>query len=215
MDNKDFNFEQYSLELNKSLKNIDRLQLENLEKKLSIAIKESKKIIIMGNGGSAANAIHIAGDYMKTFSLLGLRPKISTPCDNLCFLTAASNDIDYSDSFRIYLDSVIEEDTIIIFLSGSGNSINLIKCCNSKNIKSYKNCNSWSITGFKGGKISKLTDYFIHIPTLNMEIAEDIQLIIFHFIKQRIHNEVINDKTLKKNVASEKYYKRTILNEVS
>ena len=48
-----------------------------------------------------------------------------------------------------------------------------------------------------------------------MEIAEDIQLIIFHFIKQRIHNEVINDKTLKKNVASEKYYKRTILNEVS
>ena len=70
MDNKDFNFEQYSLELNKSLKNVDRLKLENLEKKLSIAIKESKKIIIMGNGGSAANAIHIAGDYMKTFSLL-------------------------------------------------------------------------------------------------------------------------------------------------
>ena len=46
---------------------------------------------------------------MKTFSLLGLRPRISTPFDNLCFLTAASNDVDYSESFKIYLNSVIEK----------------------------------------------------------------------------------------------------------
>jgi len=215
MKNFDLTFENYSSEVNNSLKNIDNKKIDLFANKLQKALQESNKIIILGNGGSAANAIHIAGDYMKTFSLLGLRPRISTPFDNLCFLTAASNDVDYSESFKIYLNSVIEKKSIIIFLSGSGNSINLIKCFNSKNINTSKGVESWSITAYEGGKISKLTTDFLHIPTKNMEIAEDMQLIIFHYIKQKIYHEVINDENYENQINTDKYYKRTILNEVS
>tara|TARA_B100000941_G_scaffold266884_1_gene222468 strand:+ start:287 stop:934 length:648 start_codon:yes stop_codon:yes gene_type:complete len=215
MKNLDLTFENYSSEVNNSLKSIDSKKIDLFANKLQKALQESNKIIILGNGGSAANALHIAGDYMKTFSLLGLRPRISTPFDNLCFLTAASNDVDYSESFKIYLDSVIEKKSIIIFLSGSGNSINLIKCCNSKNINASKGVESWSIAAYEGGKISKLTTDFLHIPTKNMEIAEDMQLIIFHYIKQKIYYEVINDEKYENQINSDKYYKRTILNEVS
>ena len=81
---------------------------------------------------------------------------------------------------------MIENHSRIIFLSGSGNSINLIKCFNSSSLKSSKGVLTWSITAFKGGKISKLTKNFLHIPTINMEIAEDIQLIIFHYIKTKL-----------------------------
>ncbi len=208
-------FQKYSKEVTESLQSIDSIKIDDLANKMFIALKESNKIIILGNGGSAANAIHIAGDYMKTFSLLGLKPRISTPFDNLCFLTAASNDVDYSESYKIYLDSVLEKSSIVIFLSGSGNSINLIKCCNSKIFNSLKEFESWSITAFEGGKISKLTDEFLHIPTRDMEVAEDMQLIIFHYMKQKLYQEIIKSSDYQESSDSNKYYKRTILNEVS
>lgn len=208
-------FKDYSSKVTECLKNLSSPKIDYLEKSLYNALKKSNKIIFLGNGGSAANAIHIAGDYMKTFSVLGLKPKISTPFDNLCFLTAVSNDIDYTESFRIYLDSIIESNSIIIFLSGSGNSINLVKCCNSKIFNSFKNTESWSITAFEGGKISSLTDQFLHIPTKDMEVAEDMQLMIFHYIKQKIFQEINKNGDARKSASSDKYFKRTILNEIS
>ena len=208
-------FETYSQEVNKSLKLTNSKKVDELAGRLYVALKESHKIIILGNGGSAANAMHIGGDYIKTFSLLGLKPRISTPADNVCFLTATSNDVDFNESYKIYLDSVLEKNSIVIFLSGSGNSINLVKCCNSKIFTSLKEFESWSITAFEGGKISKLTDKFLHIPTKDMEVAEDLQLIIFHYIKQKLYLEIINSEDYQEIIDSNKYYKRTILNEIS
>ena len=215
MNKENLTFNQYITELSKSSKSIDNENLNLLISHLQNAIKESKKIIIMGNGGSAAKSIHIAGDYLKTFSLLGFKPRFSTPFDNTCFLTAASNDVDYTEAFRIYLDTMIENNSIIIFLSGSGNSINLIKCFNSSSLKSSKGLLTWSITAFKGGKISKLTKNFLHIPTLNMEIAEDIQLIIFHYIKTKLVEIFYRNKECRKILNSDKYFKRTILDQIS
>lgn len=208
-------FHQYFNELSKSSNLIDTKNINFLINKLQEAIKNSRKIIIMGNGGSAANAIHIAGDYLKTFSLLGFKPRFSTPIDNICFLTAASNDIDYTEAYKIYLDTMIENNTLIIFLSGSGNSMNLIKCFNSKALKSIKGVETWSVSAYKGGKISKLTDNFLHIPTLNMEIAEDLQLILFHFIKQKLVDIFLEDKDSRRVINNDKYHKRTVLDEVS
>jgi len=169
----------------------------------------------MGNGGSAANAIHIVGDYMKTFSFLGYKPRISTPFDNACFLTAVSNDSDFNESFYLYLRSVIEKDSIIIMLSGSGNSINLIKCFNDNFIKKTKGTESWSLTGFNGGKLSKLSDKWIHLPTMDMEAAEDMQMIIFHYIKKVVYNKLSDNKNNFDDLNNDRYYKRTILDEIS
>ena len=152
---------------------------------------------------------------MKTFGMLGYKPNLSTPSDNLCFITAVSNDSNYNDSFQIYLESVIEPKSLIIYLSGSGNSINLIKSLNSQSLNTLKGIETWSISAYKGGKISKLTKYWLHLPTLNMEIAEDIQLIIFHYIKQKLYFQLSNKMNLKNKYENNRFFKRTILNEVS
>lgn len=206
-----YNFEDYGDELINCLRKVDKRKIEHLSQQLLIGIRESKKVIFMGNGGSAANAIHIVGDYMKTFAFLGYKPRISTPFDNTCFLTAVSNDSDFNESFFLYLKSVIEEHSIIIMLSGSGNSINLIKCFNDDLIKNTRGVKTWSLTGFNGGKLSKLTENWIHLPTMDMEAAEDLQVIIFHYIKKFICNNLEN----KNGFNDERYFKRTILNEIS
>ena len=126
------NLSQYSREISIALEAIEKSQVNKLALRIKQAILKSTKVVILGNGGSAANATHIAGDYMKTFGMMGYKPNISTPSDNLCFMTAVSNDCNFNDSFQIYLDSVIEKKSLIIYLSGSGNSINLIKSLNSK-----------------------------------------------------------------------------------
>ena len=209
------NFEDYGDEIISCLKKIDHEKIKALSQKLLNAIKKSKKIIFMGNGGSAANAIHIVGDYMKTFSFLGYKPRISTPFDNICFLTAVSNDSDFNESFYLYLRSFIEEESMIIMLSGSGNSIDLIKCFNDNLIRDKKGSESWSITGFRGGKLSKLSDQWIHLPTMDMEAAEDMQMIIFHYIKKFIYKKLSENKNKLDDENNARYFKRTILNEIS
>ena len=114
----EINLKNYSDELIRTLKKIDQIKINLLANKVLEAILEGRKIILMGNGGSAANASHIAGDYIKTFSFLGYKPRISTPSDNTCFLTAVSNDSDFNESFFLYLRSVIEKNSIVIMLSG-------------------------------------------------------------------------------------------------
>ena len=207
--------EEYSSELTKTLNSIDKNKINKLAQRLKKSISKNQKIIIMGNGGSAANAIHIAGDYMKTFGMIGYKPNISTPSDNICFLTAVSNDLNFNDAFQLYLESVIDENSIIIFLSGSGNSINLIKSLNSNLLKKVSNIETWSLSAYEGGRISKLTNNWIHLPTRNMEIAEDLHLIIFHYIKQKLYFQFINSDKNKKSFNDERYFKRTMLNEVS
>jgi len=208
-------FSKYSKELSIALNSIDKSNIYKLTLSIKKAILKNYKIIILGNGGSAANATHIAGDFMKTFGMLGYKPNLSTPSDNLCFITAVSNDSNYNDSFLIYLESVIEPKSLIIYLSGSGNSINLIKSLNSQSLKTLKGIETWSVSAYKGGKISKLTKYWLHLPTTNMEIAEDIQLIIFHYIKQKLFFQLNNKLNLNNKYENNRFFKRTILNEVS
>ena len=208
-------FNSYTDEIIQCLNKIDKEKINDLSLKILDGILKSKKIIFMGNGGSAANSLHIAGDFMKTFSFLGYKPRISTPFDNTCYLTAVSNDTNFNESYYLYLRSVIEEGSIIIILSGSGNSINLIKCFNDDLIKTTKGVESWSLTGFKGGKLSKLSDKWIHLPTMDMEVAEDMQIIIFHYIKKFLCDSLKGKKSEFDDSDDERYYKRTILNEIS
>ena len=97
------------------------------------ALNSDSEIHIFGNGGSSANAHHIVGDYMKTFCLYKQNLKIFSLTDNCCYLTATSNDIDYSEVFSFLIPSRIKSKDKIIFLSGSGNSSNF-------NVKRVQSC---------------------------------------------------------------------------
>ena len=117
----------YVERLHSSISSIDAPQIDNLFSYIDSIIYNSGSIIFAGNGGSFANAIHVAGDYQKTFSHTGAL--FTTLALNSCALTAASNDISYEDALipllRPYLNS--SKPTLLVLFSGSGNSSNLVR----------------------------------------------------------------------------------------
>ena len=104
-------------------------------------------------------------------------------------MSAVSNDITYEEAVQILLKPYLNQDLPIniFFLSGSGNSINLVKAAELVNIvKQTKEIHNISITAYGGGKLSELCDYPLRFDIKDMEIAEDIQIVIFHYLKQKL-----------------------------
>ena len=176
-------FKNYINLLNGALHTVEELRLLEVKSEIIKRINGDGEIHIFGNGGSAANAHHIVGDYMKTFAFCERKIKINCLSDNSCFLTATSNDLDYSQVYEILVNSRIQENDLLIVLSGSGNSLNLVKAIRAAKFKGIKTS---GIISFSGGALLDLLDIPIHVKVNDMEVAEDCQLSIFHFIKQQI-----------------------------
>ena len=94
-----FKFKDYAKGLKSALDLVDQVQIDKFFNVFNSYIGSNSNIYLLGNGGSQANAHHISGDYIKTFSLAGLKLKISCLADNVCHLTAASNDLSYDIGF--------------------------------------------------------------------------------------------------------------------
>ena len=194
-------FAEYGNKLFKSIETIEETLIEEIKKELYKRMDGQSEIFLIGNGGSAANAYHIAGDYLKTFSILGKRLKINCLSDNGCFLTAASNDLDYSEVYEVLIDTRITKKDFLIFFSGSGNSMNLVKSARAAKHLGIKTA---AVLGYKGGALLEIVDIPIHVSVQDMEIAEDCQIALFHYIKQCLYNKIIKGDNI-----SDKYKKRT------
>ena len=179
MDN--FLLKEYGDNLNKAIGSVDQIKVELLVKELLKKIEGNGEVHLLGNGGSAANAHHIVGDYSKTFALLNKNLRINCLSDNGCYITAVSNDLDYSSVYELLINTRIQKNDLIIFLSGSGNSMNLVKA--ARKAKKF-NIKTASITGYSGGALNCIVNLPIHFDLYDMEMAEDAQLILFHYIKQ-------------------------------
>ena len=150
------------------------------------AWSSKKQVFICGNGGSAANAIHITNDFHYGVGACGSTPQISglkveALTANSAVLTCLGNDIGYENIFSQQLEVKANPGDLLIVLSGSGNSPNIIqalKTAKSLGMKSY------AILAFNGGHSLKLADVPIHFPVDDMQIAEDTQLIIGHMCMQ-------------------------------
>ena len=199
-------FENYKISLNKALDTLDQSAIDFLCNEIKKRLDGNSSIHILGNGGSAANASHIVGDYTKTFSFLKSKIRIYNHAENICYLTAASNDLDFNEIYSSLVGVLINKNDLIVYLSGSGNSLNLVKCANKANEKKIIQV---SITGYNGGKLKEIVNCSIHINYPDMEIAEDCQLILFHYLKQRIVEEM-KDKAFDSENYPPKYQKRVI-----
>jgi len=189
------NFSDFSnLYLNK-LKNI--FDKEIIEK-INILSNDLKKcwdngnnVFICGNGGSAGNAMHIANDFHYGVGssknckedqekiLPGLR--IHALPSNPSIITCLANDIGYENIYSHQLKVLGNKNDILIVLSGSGNSNNIINAlfqAKKLNIKTH------AVVAFDGGKCIDIADNAIHFKISDMQIAEDTQLIIFHICMQ-------------------------------
>lgn len=205
----DFNFSDYANQLKKALDLVNQKQVDTFFNIFDSFLGTNSNIYLLGNGGSQANAHHISGDFIKTFSLAGLKLKISCLADNVCHLTAASNDLSYDEAYSMLVDNLIDKNDLLIYLSGSGNSLNLVKCARKAKLKGIKQS---AITGFNGGALKQIVDYPIHIKFDDMEICEDIQLSIFHYLKQRL---ILKYSDKFEKVEIPKYFKRTFEDLIS
>ncbi len=197
-------FSNYSDRLIHVLKEVKQDNLNLLQGEIQKRISNSKSIHILGNGGSAANASHIVGDYTKSFMMLNRKLSIHSWSDSACYTTATANDIDFTEIYSSLVNTFILPGDLIIYLSGSGNSLNLVKCAR----KAYDlDIFQSAILGYNGGALKELVDLSIHLDINDMEIAEDMQLIIFHYLKQNL-TELIKSEFKNQDNVSNKYNKR-------
>jgi len=144
------------------------------------------QLFICGNGGSAANAIHLSNDFHYGVAAssqdsggLGLRVEALT--SNPAIITCLANDISYEQIFSHQINVKGNESDILLILSGSGNSANILRAVDSAKAIGMK---SYGILGFDGGACKSLLDVPIHLAVDDMQISEDLQLIIGHLCMQ-------------------------------
>ncbi len=161
-------------------------KIEQLSRELRSAWSKDQQVFICGNGGSAANALHMANDFHYGIGACGPEPKISglrveALSANTGVITCLANDIGYNNVYSHQLQVKGRAGDLLIVLSGSGNSPNVIKALQTAKDLSIK---SFAILSFDGGLCKKLADVDIHFPINDMQIAEDTQLIIGHICMQ-------------------------------
>lgn len=162
---------------------LNNIPVENIDRVVSILEKtrESKgQVFIFGNGGSAATASHFACDLSKgTISAGKQRIKAFALTDNVHLLTAWANDTAYDMVFAEQMNNYLEPGDVVIAISGSGNSPNVL---NGINVAREKGAITVGFIGFKGGKLKDLVDVHVIAPVDNMERAEDMHLLFEHII---------------------------------
>jgi len=186
-------YKNYKDQLNENLDLVNKKDLELISKKLISIFKKKKNIYICGNGGSAAISNHYICDYLKLIRYnTNFKPKIYSLNDNIENITAISNDIKYEEIFKYQAETYMEKDDLLIIISSSGNSKNVIKLAKwAKNKKIFV----ISFTGFNGGRLKKLSSINININDSNYGRIEDCHHILMHLI---MHNIILNNAKIKK-----------------
>lgn len=168
---------------------LDAISVESLSNLMNLLEKtrdEGKFVYIMGNGGSAATASHFVCDFNKGL-LSDNRKSYRFVClnDNLPTMMAWANDISYDEIFVGQLKNFLSEGDIVIGISGSGNSMNVVKAIE------YANENGGitvGLTGYDGGKLKKIAHYNVHAPVDDMQITEDLHMILDHCMMKVLCN---------------------------
>ncbi len=139
-----------------------------------------KHIFICGNGGSAATASHFCCDFNKGVSEKQDK-KYNFEClsDNTATMMAVANDISYDEVFRFPLRNKMKAGDILIGISGSGNSKNVV---NAMEYAKEIGGKTIAVVGYSGGKMKEMADYNIHVNIDNMQISEDVHMIMDHLM---------------------------------
>jgi len=165
------------------MKAIEAVDLEKVGAAIEVfrdARENSRQIFVCGNGGSASTASHFVCDMVKGASFnRGTRFRIMALTDSLPTITAYSNDVSYDAIFVEQLKNFAKPDDVVMGISGSGNSPNVLRA------REYANsigCKTLALTGRDGGKLGPLAHLNIHVGNPHMRRIEDAHMIICHMI---------------------------------
>ncbi len=178
----------YDKEANKNLKKIINF--------LEIKYRNKNNVFVCGNGGSAAIANHFECDHKKILSdTKKINPKIISLCGNNPLITAIANDFSYTQIFKKQLEYLAKKDDVLITISSSGNSNNIIEAIKFAKKKSMK---VLSFTGFTGGRSKKICDINLHVNSNNYGIIENLHHAYMNIISQFIKLKILNNTEIKK-----------------
>ena len=182
----EFSVVNYLNELRKLSDLISIKEVEDLIEIIKKKYKAGNKIFTCGNGGSASTASHYITDWNKMVNLeTGNQFQGYSLCDNIGIITAYANDISYDQIYSGQLRSLMNEDDLLIVISGSGNSKNVVEAVNYAN---EINANTFGILGYDGGDLKKIVDHHVLVPSFDMQLCEDFHLIIGHMIMKSLCN---------------------------
>lgn len=184
--------------LEQEIRTIQNLDVEQINRALNLlltAFENGNTVYIFGNGGSSATASHYQNDFNKGVSE-HTEKKFNFLClnDNVATVMAVANDIGFEEVFRFQLRGHIKPDDLVVAISGSGNSRNVI---NAVEYAREQGCKVIGLTGFDGGKLKGLSDVSLHAPVNSMQITEDIHMIFDHLMMSVFYKTLAGIEHLK------------------
>jgi D-sedoheptulose 7-phosphate isomerase len=164
------------------VRSLDVGQVEGLSRLIEDAYHRGRFVFIIGNGGSGANASHLCEDLAKctlTDFENQKRLKVLSLTDNTPWVMAVANDLGYDRIFLEQLKNLASPGDLVLAISGSGNSPNILKAVEWANAHGLTTV---GITGFNGGKLKAMAHHNLHAPIDDMGMAESIHQVVFHWI---------------------------------
>ncbi len=185
------NWEDYKKNYFQATEEIETKTIDQLVDIMKEAYAENRTIFIIGNGGSASSATHFCNDLnigtlwnkqstKKRFRSISLT-------DNISVMTAWANDTDYVDIFEQQLRNLARPGDLLIAISGSGNSPNIIKAAEYAN---ENGIDTVGISGYDGGKLKGISQFSLHVPLNDMGMVEAVHSMILHYIPCKLREEL-------------------------
>lgn len=162
-------------------------ELDGLASAIYERYRTGRFVYIIGNGGSGANASHLCEDLGKGTAPAddnARRLKILSLTDNMPYILAWANDASFERVFVEQLRNLGEPGDLLIAISGSGNSPNILRAVEWANAHGLE---TYGMTGFCGGKLRRLAKHCVHSPCTDMGVVESMHVVAFHYVVGRVH----------------------------
>lgn len=177
-------FKDYSRRLAETLAAADWSAIEELALALDACRHEGRQVFLCGNGGSAGNELHITNDLIYGAAKGGGKGlRAHSLSANISMLTCLANDVGYEQVFAWQLQTLAQKGDLLIALSGSGNSPNILAALAQARRMELR---SYAILGYSGGKAKDMADRTIHFAVEDMQVSEDLQLVVGHMIMRHL-----------------------------
>lgn len=166
------------------LSSADRTQIDHGVQVIADAWLAGKQVITLGNGGSSMTALHFINDWNKTIPMHTQRSfRGRSLVDNVGLLMSYANDLSFEDIFVEQLKNILQPGDLVLAISGSGNSENVIRAVE------YVNANggvTLGLCGYRGGKLKQIAQHVVWADIDDMQLAEDFHFMFGHMVMQRL-----------------------------
>ncbi len=152
------------------------------------ALKSGKPLLVCGNGGSASDAMHIAGELVARFKKERKGQNVICLSSNPAMITAWANDYDYVSVFARQVEAYGREGAVLLGISTSGNSGNVVMACEKAREMGMRVI---GLTGQGGGKMAPLCDVLLDAPTKDTPMIQQVHLCLYHYLCEKIEEEIV------------------------